>query len=85
MEKHKTPIVQLEKKPEFLSRVRKDVLRTFVSFFFEEQITLILNLAFNVDQSGHKNKKKLTFQLSLNTGQNYHLPLFQTKIKSMKP
>lgn len=50
MEKHKTPIVQLEKKPEFLSRVRKDVLRTFVSFFFEEYWDkLILNLVFNVD------------------------------------
>lgn len=36
MKQHKTPIVQLEKKPEYLSRVRKDVLRTFVSFFFEE-------------------------------------------------
>lgn len=36
MEKHETPIVQLEKKPEYLSRVRKDVLRTFVSYFFEE-------------------------------------------------
>ena len=36
MGKHETPIVQLEKKPEYLSRVRKDVLRTFVSYFFEE-------------------------------------------------
>lgn len=36
MKQHETPIVQLEKKPEYLSRVRKDVLRTFVSYFFEE-------------------------------------------------
>ena len=36
MKQHETPIVQLEKKPEFLSRERKDVLRTFVSYFFEE-------------------------------------------------
>lgn len=36
MKKCETPIVQLEKKPEYLSRVRKDVLRTFVSYFFEE-------------------------------------------------
>lgn len=36
MKQHKTPIVQLEKKPEYLSRVRKDVLRTFVGFFFNE-------------------------------------------------
>lgn len=36
MKQYETPIVQLEKKPEYLSRVRKDVLRTFVSYFFEE-------------------------------------------------
>lgn len=36
MKQCETPIVQLEKKPEFLSRVRKDVLRTFVAYFFEE-------------------------------------------------
>lgn len=36
MKQCKTPIVQLEKKPEYLSRVRKDVLRTFVAYFFEE-------------------------------------------------
>lgn len=36
MKQRKTPIVQLEKKPEYLSRVRKDVLRTFVAYFFEE-------------------------------------------------
>ena len=36
MKQCKIPIVQLEKKPEYLSRVRKDVLRTFVGYFFEE-------------------------------------------------
>lgn len=36
MKQCKIPIVRLEKKPEYLSRVRKDVLRTFVSYFFEE-------------------------------------------------
>ena len=62
MKQHETPIVQLEKKPEYLSRVRKDVLRTFVAYFFEEYWD---NIDFEPNfQRGlvyHKNKKKLTF------------------------
>ena len=62
MKQRETQIVQLEKKPEYLSRVRKDVLRTFVAYFFEEYWDNIdFEPSFQRGLVWSQKQKKLTF------------------------